>query len=69
MSNQTTNVKIEDDPEKHRARHKELHTALDELFADYIEQHPEERKFTQMPLIKLINWSYEQTWKPTTKPK
>jgi hypothetical protein len=53
--------------QEHRERHKILHHHLDELFADYIDHHPEEHNFTQMPLIKLIQWSYEQTWHPTEK--
>jgi hypothetical protein len=69
MSNQQDSVKIEDDPVAHKQRHKELHHALDELFADYIEQHPDEHNFTQMPLIKLIQWSFAQTKNPTNKPR
>jgi hypothetical protein len=61
--------KIGTTTDDHRRRHVLLHKHLDELFADYIDQHPEEHNFTQMPLINLINWSFEQTWKPTEKPK
>lgn len=51
--------------EDHITRHKMLHAAVDELFADYIGHHKEETQFTQMPLIKLLNWSKEQTENPT----
>ena len=51
--------------DEHIARHKTLHAALDELFADYIGHHREETAFTQMPLIKLLTWSKEQTENPT----
>lgn len=50
--------------EKHRERHFKLHKSLDELFADYIEHHPNETEFTQMPLIKLMEWSHKQTTNP-----
>ncbi len=59
---------IENDPEKHKARHRELHAALDELFADYIGHHPKQKGFIEMPLIKLIEWSFEQTKNPTERP-
>lgn len=51
-------------PEAHKARHKELHAALDELFADYISHHPDQSGFLNMPLIDLIDWSYDQTKNP-----
>jgi len=50
---------------KHKKRHIELHNALDELFADYINHHPNETQFTEMPLMKLLAWSNEQTKNPT----
>jgi hypothetical protein len=71
MSNETNHVKNPGDgltPEQHKLRHKMLHAHLDELFADYIEQHPDEHQFLQMPLIKLINWSSEQTKNTTGRP-
>jgi len=52
--------------EEHKERHIKLHKALDELFADYIMHHPEEREFMSMPLIRLIDWSYEQTRNPAS---
>ena len=50
--------------EEHKERHKKLHAALDELFADYIEHHPDQYGFLEMPLINLINWSFSQAKKP-----
>ncbi len=55
-------------PEEHKERHKKLHAALDEVFADYIQHHPEQHIFFEMPLSKLINWSFEQTSRPTPNP-
>jgi hypothetical protein len=49
----------------HKKRHEELHKSLDELFADYILHHPKELELTNMPLNKLLEWSFEQTKKPT----
>ncbi len=51
-------------PEQHKRRHQALHAALDELFADYITHHPNQREFTAMPILKLINWSFKQTETP-----
>jgi hypothetical protein len=42
-----------------------LHQHLDELFADYILHHPKERNFTGMPLMRLLEWSCEQTKNPS----
>jgi hypothetical protein len=68
MSNEPNHVKTTLSPEEHNYRHKQLHACLDELFADYIEQHPDEHQFLQMPLIKLIEWSFEQTTNTTGRP-
>ena len=51
--------------DEHRKRHVSLHKALDELFADYISHHGNETEFLKMPLVKLIEWSYQQTINPT----
>ena len=51
--------------EEHRQRHIELHRALDQLFADYIQHHPQQTEFTTMPLRQLLEWSYDQTITPT----
>lgn len=50
--------------ETHRERHIKLHQAFDELFADYIDNHPDEIEFTKMKLNKLLDWSHDQTKKP-----
>lgn len=49
---------------KHLVRHQELHKAVDELFADYIRNHPYQGGFIRMPIIDLIYWSAQQTNKP-----
>jgi hypothetical protein len=52
--------------EEHRARHVELHRALDELFADYISHQPlTSSGFLQRPIHDLIKWSHEQSLNPT----
>jgi hypothetical protein len=51
--------------DEHIARHKALHAAVDELFADYIEHHKEQTNFTGMPVIGLLKWSKEQAENPT----
>lgn len=48
----------------HRRRHLLLHRHLDELFADYIRHNPDQRTYTHMPVIDLINWSSQQTKEP-----
>jgi hypothetical protein len=48
----------------HRARHIELHQALDELLADYIGHHPLQSNFLGMPLRALLEWSFRQTQQP-----
>jgi len=52
-------------PEEHKARHVMLHRHLDELFADFIDHHPDEHHFMEMPLMRFIDWSFEQTKEPT----
>jgi hypothetical protein len=52
-------------PEEHKARHVELHEALDELLADYIKHHPGQHSFTSMPVMMLLEWSHEQTTNPS----
>jgi len=44
--------------QKHTQRHKELHKALDELFADFILH---TNKTTKATIWELIEWSYKQT--------
>ena len=50
---------------EHKRRHEQLHRSLDELFADYIFHHPGESEATEMPIMKLIEWSFNQTKNPT----
>jgi hypothetical protein len=50
--------------DEHRQRHIELHRALDELFADFINHHPGETQFLDKPLRELIEWSHAQTVEP-----
>ena len=52
-------------PEEHKARHIELHRALDELLADWISHthcYP-----SQESVMVLIQWSHSQTIDPTEK--
>jgi hypothetical protein len=49
--------------EEHKKRHKDLHTNLDELIADYI-QHTK-KLLSETSLIDFMKWSYEQTSNPT----
>ena len=48
---------------EHIKKHKELHRALDELIADYILTTKKGLQNTN--LLQLIEWSHEQTIKPT----
>jgi len=49
--------------EEHKKRHIKLHSALDELVADWI-THTESLP-SQGTVLDLINWSYGQTKDPT----
>lgn len=50
--------------ENHHARHQLLHTHFDELLADYLTQHHAARP-SNMKLMDLMQWSYQQTLNPT----
>jgi hypothetical protein len=52
-------------PHQTKNRHVELHRALDELFACYITQHPDQVYFLQMPFEQFLTWSHQMTIKPT----
>ena len=54
-------------PEEHRARHRHLHKALDELIADYLDHQPIERfRFlSETTVMELMEWSFQQTRNPT----
>lgn len=49
---------------EHIKRHKELHEALDELFADFIS---DTKGRTTSTIMELIEWSYKQTENPSEK--
>lgn len=51
--------------EEHKQRHKELHKSLDELFADFIHHNSDIKTVTQIPVLRLIEWSYQQSINPT----
>jgi hypothetical protein len=46
--------------EEHAARHKELHKALDELVADFIENSRPRGSLTKNTIFDLIMWSSAQ---------
>lgn len=48
--------------EEHIERHKVLHKCFDELLADFIDKAG--RTLSQTNLIELVEWSYQQTFKP-----
>lgn len=50
--------------EEHRIIHVELHKKLDELVADFI-SHNENVLPSQTSILELIQWSHQQTMKPT----
>jgi hypothetical protein len=52
-------------PEQHKQRHIELHKALDELLADFIQITG--KMPSQLSLKELMEWSHEQTLNPTEK--
>ncbi len=51
---------------EHKARHKELHEALDELVADFI-THNKDKEYlpSKVSVMKLMEWSHSQTLNPT----
>lgn len=55
-------------PAEHRARHLELHRALDELAADYMRHHHNARP-SNTTIMDLMIWSFEQTRNPTEPPE
>jgi hypothetical protein len=54
--------------EEHRARHLELHQALDELAADWVAHQPPGKVFSNSTIMELMEWSFEQTQAPTRDP-
>ena len=62
------------DPEKHRLRHvelhttlDELHTTLDELIADWLQHNPKVR-MSKDTVLDLMSWSHRQTEAETLDP-
>ncbi len=53
------------DKSEHKARHRELHKALDELVADFIDHTGALPSKTN--LMELMDWSYLQSMTPTEK--
>lgn len=53
--------------EDHIERHKMLHRYLDELFADFIIEHPNKTQFLKVTLDEFIEWSHEQTTNPSDR--
>lgn len=54
---------------QHKQRHVELHKAVDELFADFIKNHPNLPSYINLPIVDLIIWSAQQTNKPDHEDK
>lgn len=51
---------------EHKARHKELHQALDELAADFITHNKgEEYLPSKVSVMRLMEWSHGQILNPT----
>jgi hypothetical protein len=50
--------------EQHKARHRELHEAFDELIADYLRWHRGSLPSTTT-CMDLMKWSFDQTKEPT----
>lgn len=53
------------DIEKHKQRHLELHKALDQLVADYMDN--THNLPSNIKLTDLMSWSFEQTKNPVGK--
>ncbi|HEY1896723.1 MAG TPA: hypothetical protein VGG62_10645 [Terracidiphilus sp.] len=49
---------------EHRARHIELHKALDELCADWVAHQGWGKLFSNSTIMELMQWSHEQTIRP-----
>lgn len=57
------------DHQSSKARHIELHAALDELFACYITEHPEQHGFFKMEFGHFLEWSANMTLEATCESK
>lgn len=51
---------------EHKARHLELHRALDELIADFLTHTG--KLPSRSTVMELMEWSYQQTIEPGTMP-
>ena len=47
------------DEKEHKERHKELHSSLDELMADFISH--THRLLSETSALEFLEWSYQQT--------
>jgi hypothetical protein len=56
---------IERDKEAHKAVHKRLHAAFDELLADFITH--TQRMPSETTVLELLQWSHKQTIDPEVK--
>ncbi len=58
-------------PEEHKQRHQELHKALDELVADWIDKAPPPSRL-QLPsehtIMELMEWASRQAKEPEHEP-
>lgn len=53
------------DKEEHIKIHKELHKALDQLVADWIDHQKTGGSLRDTSIMELMDWSFEQTKNPT----
>lgn len=54
---------VDKSPEEHKARHIELHRALDELAADWMRHTG--KHMSSATVLELLEWSHKQTKNPT----
>jgi hypothetical protein len=57
-----------EDQKKHREHHIELHHAIDELVADFL-WHNRKKHLGDTTVLELLQWSFDQTQKPTPTQK
>ncbi len=50
---------------EHIERHKEMHHSLDELLADFLTETRCAELPSETPMMRLLEWSYEQTKNPS----
>lgn len=53
--------------QEHIEHHKKLHTSLDELVADAIQEGNDGFSPSRMTVMELITWSHQQTIEPSDK--